>query len=288
MFPADSKNRIRQKVQQLKELPLLPVIAQKILAAHEEEVNIGKLAALIEQDPILTARILGLANSAYFGWSGKVHTIYDAIYKVLGLKTVKSFALGLALGQSLKSSRCPGFRCEQYWFIAVATASMMQKLVIHLEQQEPIDTDTVYIDGLLHNLGIPVMVFSFPDEMSDLFTMTSSPEISLSGLMQERFGMDHHQAGGWLARKWHLPDDVVCVIENHHNRNYRGCYWKIALLTGYCSRFAETLFQKQDLTIDEQLLSDLGIPVSQVEELSISMAGQWNELNEMAEIISKG
>lgn len=288
MFPVDSKSRIRQQIQQLKELPHLPVIAQKILAAHEEEVNIGKLAGLIEQDPNLSARILGLANSAYFGWSGEVRTIYDAIYKVLGLKTVKSFALGFALGQSLKSSRCPGFKCEQYWFVAVAAASMLQKLVIHLEPTEPIDIGTVYIDGLLHNIGIPVMVFTIPEEMSELFTMARSQEISLSDLMQDRFGMDHHQAGGWLARKWHLPEDVVNVIENHHDRNYRGSYWQVVVLTGYCSRFADRLFQNQEPIMDEQLLSVLGVPVSQVEELSISMAGQWNELNEMAEIMSRG
>lgn len=288
MFPRDNQSLIRQRVQQIKELPPLPFIAQKILNTNEENADISLLAGLIEQDPNLSARILGLANSAYFGWSGRVRTIYDAIYKVLGLKTVKSLALGLALGQSLHSTECPGFRCEEYWFIAMATATMLQELGNHVETRERIDIGNVYIDGLLHNLGLPVMVHTFPHEMSEILCLPESRELSLSALMQGRLGMNHHQAGGWLARKWHLPDDIVCVIENHFDESYRGRYWPVVLLSGFCSRFAKTLFLRREPPKEEHLLSLLGIPLSRVERLYLSLDGRWDELNDTAAIMARG
>lgn len=288
MFPRDNQSLIRQRVQQIKELPPLPFIAQKILSTHEENADITHLAGLIEQDPNLSARILGLANSAYFGWSGRVRTIYDGIYKVLGLKTVRSLALGLALGQSLQSEGCPGFRCEEYWFIAMATATMLQELINHVETRERIDIGNVYIDGLLHNLGLPVMVHTFPDEMSNILHAPESRNQSLSVLMQEKLGMNHHQAGGWLARKWHLPEDVVCVMENHFDIGYRGRYWPVVLLTGFCSRFATSLFLRREPTQEEDILSLLGIPLSQIERLYHSLDGRWDELNDMAGIMAKG
>jgi HD-like signal output (HDOD) protein len=56
-----------------------------------------------------------------------------------------------------------------------------------------------------------------------------------------RSGMDQAQAGGWLARKWHLPRDIVCVMEHHKLTDYRGEFWPIVLLVGYAERQASRL-----------------------------------------------
>ncbi len=70
---------VRHKVLKLKGVPPMPVTAQKILSIIDN-ADISELAGVIEQDPCLAARLIGLANSAYFGWPGGVHTISDAIY----------------------------------------------------------------------------------------------------------------------------------------------------------------------------------------------------------------
>ncbi len=283
-----SAAEVRQKILLLKEIPPMPLIAQKILCMSPD-VEIAELAATIEQSPEIAARLLGMANAAYFGWPGGVRTVYDAIYKVLGIKLVKSIVLGIALSNVFDVKRCRGFKAEYYWFTAMVTAQLSQTLFTSLDPDLRQDIDNIHLDGLLHNLGIPVLAHLFPEELSRAFVRPVAGETATTTeRIRSVLGIEQAQAGGWLARKWHLPRDIVCVMEYHKRREYRGDFWPIVALVGYCEQLAQGLFLSGDLPRDREREAFLGVGDAALERISLSLEGQLEDLYSMASLMAAG
>jgi HD-like signal output (HDOD) protein len=280
--------QIRQKIRLLKELPPLPIMAQKILALSNDDADIAALAETIEKDPCLSARILGLANAAYFGWPGGVRTMYDAIYKVLGLRMVKNLAVGLILGGLFRVEKCRGFSMERYWFNAVATAIMSQNLFPHMSPDLRHNLDSIYLDGLLHDLGLPVLVHLFPEEIDQVFSAQNEQVgRTLNEISMDVLGIDPRRAGGLLARKWHLPEDIVRVIECREDSSYGGDFWPIVLLVGYCARQAGSLYSGDEFVDERDLMGRLGISEASLEKEKRATIGNLAGIREMAVLFSR-
>ena len=116
---ADS-NEARLAVQKLHELPAMSQNAQKFLdAVQNPDIELSELAAIIEQDPALMARIIGVANSAYFAYPEPIITAEEAIIQVLGLDTTKSLALSIILSGPFDATRCRGFHLQHFWLESI-------------------------------------------------------------------------------------------------------------------------------------------------------------------------
>lgn len=279
---------VRQRVLLLREIPPMPLIAQKILCMSPD-ADITELAETIEKAPDIAARLLGMANAAYFGWPGGVRTIYDAIHKVLGIKLVKSFVMGLAFSEVFDVKKCGGFRADQFWFTAMVTAQISQSLLPALDISLRQEIDNIHLNGLLHNLGVTVLAHLFPTELSRAFSLPFDEENpSVSDKIRTVLGMDQAQAGGWLARKWHLPRDIVCVMEHHKLQDYRGDFWPIVLLVGYAERQAVRLFREGELAREPEFESLLGIGESVLEKMHLILDGQLDDLHTMAALMATG
>lgn len=279
---------VRQRILLLREIPPMPLIAQKILCMSAD-ADITELAETIEKAPDIAARLLGMANAAYFGWPGGVRTIYDAIHKVLGIKLVKSFVMGLAFSAVFDVKKCSGFRADQFWFSAMVTAQISQSLLPALDSSLRQEIDNIHLNGLLHNLGVPVLAHLFPVELSRAFSLPFDEENpSVSDKIRTVLGMDQAQAGGWLARKWHLPRDIVCVMEHHKQLDYRGDFWPIVLLVGYAERQAVRLFREGALAREPEFESLLGIGEPVLEKMHLTLDGQLDDLHTMAALMATG
>lgn len=279
---------VRQRILQLREIPPMPLIAQKILCMSPD-VDISELAETIEKAPEIAARLLGMANAAYFGWPGGVRTIYDAIHKVLGIKLVKSFVMGLAFSEVFDVKKCSGYRADQFWFSAMVTAHISQSLLPALDSSLRQDIDNIHINGLLHNLGVTVLAHLFPTELSRAFSLPFDEENpSVSDKIRSVLGMDQAQAGAWLARKWHLPRDIVCVMEHHKLLDYRGDFWPIVLLVGYAERQALRLFSDGAISREPVFESLLGIGEPALEKMQLTLDGHLDDLHTMAVLMATG
>ncbi|MEA5113007.1 MAG: HDOD domain-containing protein [Geobacteraceae bacterium] len=280
---------IRQRILLLKEVPPLPVIAQKILCMSVDS-DVVELSDMIEKAPCIAARILGVANSAYFGWPGGVRSIYDAIYKVLGIKLVKSLAIGIAISEVFDVRKCRGFRPEQYWFTAIVTAQLSQGFLRSVFSFLRGDLDNVHVNGLLHNFGLPVLAHLFPNELSKAFLPLPPDEQQKT--TTERIlailGIDQNHAGGWLARKWHLPRDIVCVMENHKDTAYRGDFWPVVLLVGYCERQAKRFYLQKNMVPEPEVETVLGINEATVEKMGYRIECQIDDIHSMAALMATG
>ena len=283
---------IRLEIQKIKDLPPLPVVAQQLLAAiNDESSSIDDIAKIIQADPILTSRILGLANSAFFGFNRRLYNLTEAIVNVLGLNMVRALGLTMVMGGVFDTKKCYSFDIVRHWSHAFMTAELAMRFSRLLKSQDNMGESQFFLYGLLHNFGILVLVDRFPQLMDDIFVKARSfPERRLIYTEQNLLDMDHHQAGAWLAHKWRLPDDVSIVIENHHYPEYRNDYWQEASLIGVCSRIARTWVLELDKPIfdenEREILAALEIEQAKLEKIvercQRSLGDIQNIANQMA------
>lgn len=202
-------------------LPPMSATASRLLAmASDPDVEIEALAATIEQDPPLTAKVLGIANSAYYAPRRPVLTVKDAIIRVLGLRMVRNLSFGLALNGPMDSASCQHFDPTRYWVIALGTADLAGGLARAATVVDGPDPDAAYLVGLLHNLGELLLVHLRPLEMNRILAeVAERPEQDPVDLERAAFGIDRWGAGALLARHWELPAVVGDSIEQMATAN---------------------------------------------------------------------
>ena len=151
-------NKIKKTIETVKELPTLPVVANKVNALlYDPKSAAGDLAKIIENDQSLTAKILTLVNSAYYGLSQRVTNITQAI-ALLGYKNISHMVMTLSVFETLKSSKHGSFDREDFWLHSISTATMSVKIAELCMYSSPEDTFT---GGLLHDLGKVFMALPF-------------------------------------------------------------------------------------------------------------------------------
>lgn len=202
------------KVLKLKELPPLSATASRLLELlRDEKLPLGKLARVIGQDPGIAARIFGVANSAYFGQTTPIHSVEDAVIRVLGLNMVKSLAFSIAISRVFETSRCRGFDLENYWYHSLATAILARLICNRMVVARPPDPDGVYLAGLLYDIGILVLAHLFPAEYAQVLGEGDGSHRELSLREEALVGISSRTAGAWLVDRWHLPEMVVRVVQ---------------------------------------------------------------------------
>lgn len=271
-------------IRDIPNLPAIPIAAQQILAALEKDaISMGALAKIIDTDPSLTSRIIGVANSAYFGSKRPIYTVQDAVTCVLGTNNVFSIALSVVLAGPFKANKCPGFHVELYWAQAIKTAILAQKIAPHLHTPIAGIVDKSYLCGLLHNIGLLVLAHTYPDKVGQVVSIEGlEPERDITAVEDRLIGIDRRRAGAILAKKWHIPEEVVCVIEQQHDLNYRGIHWQLCHLVGLCARWAHALAQGQEVTVDPVDVEPLQLPVDTVVKSVAEVRGKVSEIHKMA------
>ena len=265
----------------------MSVSARKILdALQDPEIEISKLAAIIEQDPALLARIVGVANSAYFAYPEPVTSAEEAIIHVLGLDTTMSLALGIVFSGPFDASRCNGFNLQQFWLESIFSATLAQSLTPLLATELKPHPGQAYMAGLLHRIGQLVIVHLYPQELSGLIDLCQHSCDPQSRLQMEHseLQVDHAEVGGWLARKWHLPPMVIEVMEHYSDVAYRDGEWPLVQLVGFAARWAAAAVNNAE---DEDYpclseLQPLGVDIAMAGKKLAQVALRLDELRELA------
>ena len=254
---------VRLEIQKIDYLPPMPSVAQEILIASNDDMSdMDDIAKIIKKDPALTAKIIGMANSAFFGFGRNVLTLEQAIINVLGLDLVKGFALSLAMCGVFDPGKCANFDIKRYWCSAFLTAELATGFANHIDSKQVLDPKQLYLHGLLHNIGILILADRFPNIMSELFlTAQQDKEKRLIEYEKETIDFNHHEAGAWLAHQWKLPYEIIDIIEHHCDLEYQERNANLVLLIGLCSRISRQWLLQTDYNPMEEveLLSSLNL-----------------------------
>lgn len=288
LVPSDARLHINR----LQELPPLSVASQRLLAIlSSEHAGLGEVAEAIELDPGLAARVIGVARSAFFGNTSTIFGVKDAIIRVLGLDMVRSLGLSISLGDALNYERARGFDARRYWTSALLTADMARYLAPRVTLDAPPQAEPAYLSGLLHGLGLPALAHLFPARLSRaLDAAGDTPVWQLAAYEQQWLGIDHHAAGGWLARRWHLPEEAALTMEHYHDPGYRGPQWPLVLLVGACARWSERR-QAEEPGLPPGVPEDLhtlGIPAKDMAAISAALERKYEQTMNMAAALTGG
>lgn len=263
------------------------VAARILQAVTNDNLELDELASVLQESPTLTARLLALANSSYFGRAGHVSNLRDAIIRVLGLNTVRSISLAYSLSGHMDLKRCAGFDAGQFWMHSVMTAQLALRLARHVRVQGAPSGPDAYTAGLLQRLGLLALTHLFPAEVSRALAMPDEAS-RLSQRLREQLQTDHHAAGALLARRWQLPDPLYRAIAHGHDIHYRDDHWPLTVLVGACSVLSKQLLAGQQPKPDEDLrFALLGIAPAQLSDALSESENNRQSLLEIAAILAQ-
>ena len=209
---------LRQALDQLGALPPIPHIAQQILALRiTSDANERALLDLIEQDPPILAKIVGLANSPLYGTSRRILSLHDAV-AILGQRRVKMVALSFAMMSSMFRKASGHLDIDGLWQHSLAVAMAMDTLARQMPPAQRPEDDALYLAGLLHDIGFLVLDHVDP-ELSDRFHARLASETAqpIETVEAEMLATSHGELGAELARHWNLPEPTPGVLRHHHD-----------------------------------------------------------------------
>ena len=219
----NSPKNLRQALSKLDYLPAIPSIAQKILSLKITTAEgERKLLELIEQDPPILTKIVGLSNSPLFGTSRHVLTLHDAA-ALLGNKRVKMIALSFAMMSSIKSESSSLLNIDGLWKHSLSVAMTMETLARFMPNDRRPPDEEIYLAGLLHDIGFLVLDYLDAPLSDQLHArLVAEPERPIEEIEAELLELSHFELGAELGRHWHLPEPIIAVLRYHHSPNDKG------------------------------------------------------------------
>lgn len=200
-------------IKKIKDLPTISTVAMQINEEiKKESLTSRSLAKLINQDPSLTAKLLKLANSAYYGLMRQVTTMEKAV-TVLGLNTVQSLALAISV-YKLFRNKSPAFDYEGLWLHSLGCAVAAKNLML---AATPRLAEQAFVCGVIHDVGKIAMAVKLPEEMVAMLTMMEEKQVSQAEAEKEVFGFTHQKIGARMAFAWNFPEHFVFAVKSHHN-----------------------------------------------------------------------
>lgn len=205
---------IEDLIQKTADLPALPVAAVRVMKeADSSSSSAQSVARYLSFDQSLTARVLRLANSAYYGLSRKVKDPQEAVV-VLGMRCVRSLAV-IAATYPFLNRPLKGYEVspEFLWQHSFATGVGAQLIASRHNSASP---EVAFTAGLLHNIGKVALSVWLENKVVGMKEIAAQGNIGFDQLERQLFGHDHAEIGGFLAESWNLPRAISEPIGFHH------------------------------------------------------------------------
>jgi len=193
-------------------LPSLPAVALEVIElTRDVNVEMDKLAATIQNDQGLSAKVLKTVNSSYYGLRKKCGTIKQAIV-VLGLSTVKSLTLGFSLVSSVDLKDKEGFDHNEYWRRGLFTAVAAREIA---KIGCPDFQDEAFLGGLLQDVGMVALYETLGERYVRVLEQIGGDHRKLAGFESAEFELQHTDIGAMMATRWKLPEELIQPVKYH-------------------------------------------------------------------------
>jgi len=208
-----SGEKLKQLVSRIENVPTLPTVVARILAATQDsKTSAEDINRIILSDQALTAKLLKLVNSAYYGFPRRVGTVTEAVV-ILGFGTIRNMAVTASVFQEFGKKGSGKFPRADFWRHCLGVGVISRVLARRMEMP---NREDVFVAGLLHDLGKVVLDQHCHDEFLDALDMVESTQRTLYEAEQEVFGVTHAEVGRWLAEHWNMPEFLCAAIGLHH------------------------------------------------------------------------
>jgi putative nucleotidyltransferase with HDIG domain len=199
------------------EIPSIPLVLIRIIQTLDKDKSSAReLEELILHDPALAARILRLANSAFYSFRARVKTISHAI-ALLGINIVTSLAIGINIFETFtKGAKSESALLNELWTHSCGVAMLVREIWSKNSRREK-EGEFAFLCGLLHDIGKVILFKKYPGHYGPIFaSVKTETDAVISFYENENYGADHAAIGEMLAKQWGFPEELAFVIRRHH------------------------------------------------------------------------
>jgi HD-like signal output (HDOD) protein len=194
-------------------LPHFPEVVMELIKLTEDpKATVARISARIATDPVLTADVLKLVNSAFYVLPHRVTSIVEGV-KIVGMKGLRNLLYSHGARTIMReqySEMKPlwdhSYRVALYAFFLARSFRPARDLL-----------DDVYVSGILHDLGQIIVTYLHPEAMEKMSRFCKEKDIPPRILERFSFGLNHAEIGALIAQKWNFPDQLVHGIKYHHD-----------------------------------------------------------------------
>ncbi|MGE5391452.1 MAG: HDOD domain-containing protein [Deltaproteobacteria bacterium] len=202
-------------VEAVNDLPALPTVVTRVIQLTDDPDSTAQdINNVLNQDQAITARVLRLANSAFYGYTRRINTVTDAVV-FMGFKTIRSIVIAASVSDIL-NQEIAGYALEHGELWKHSQCCAMAARLIARKAKIPA-LDLAYTAGLLHDIGKVILNRTMKDAYFDVVERASEGEIPFDQVENEILGFTHAEVGSKVAAKWNLPDQMVEAIAFHHD-----------------------------------------------------------------------
>lgn len=176
------------------------------------------IAKAVSKDPSFTVRLLQIANSSLYHFSGPVDTVERAVV-LIGTSQIRNLALSMSAVSSFSGLPNELVSMENFWKHSLLCGLAAKHLAREMRRCDP---DALFTAGLLHDIGELVIFNRLPEQAREslILVLDGAEELQVNEAEQQVIGLDHTEVGAELARKWNLPPMIEeCIACHHHIEN---------------------------------------------------------------------
>ncbi len=205
---------IYKKLELSEDLPTLPIVMTKLIdAINDDRSSAADLTRIMENDPAMSARVLKLANSAFYGLRYKVDNLKRAIV-VLGFETVRMLALSTTVLDLFTAKKQLALDPEDFWIHSLGTGKIAQILAIKTKTE--MVPETLFTAGLLHDIGKYCLSLALKEEYRKIAEKAKEQQVPLHKVEKENLSLTYYEVNNWLTQRWNLPDTLSAPMINHN------------------------------------------------------------------------
>ena len=254
---------LKKIVSQIESLPSLPSIYTEIMAEMQsDDPSINNVGEIIGRDVSMTAKILQVVNSVFFGLPRKIGNPQQAVM-LLGLEAIKSLVLSVKIFSEFSQQQYAWFNIDDIFNHSISVSTHAKAIV----KSEKMDQDLVnysLMAGLLHDLGKLILATNFNQTYKQVMAESRSSSRQLWELEQEAFGTSHAEIGAYLMGLWNIESPIIEAIAFHHcpsrsASNHMGLLAAVHIANGLDHEEASADDQAAEQLYDNEYLDRLGI-----------------------------
>jgi putative nucleotidyltransferase with HDIG domain len=206
--------KLKGLVASIRTLPSVPAVYLKLVECLKSpDSSAAGIGAIVAQDPSMTAKMLQLVNSAFFGIRRVIANPVEAVV-YLGVETVRSLVLTVSVFSEFDRGKNPGFQIEELREHSMAVGSLARQIAVSMGLTKRA-ADDAFTGGLMHDLGKLVLGSNFPDQYREV--MAEQDPRSAREAEIRIFAANHCAVGAYLLWLWGLPDSLTEIVARHHD-----------------------------------------------------------------------
>jgi putative nucleotidyltransferase with HDIG domain len=196
-------------------LPGIPELYIEIAdALQSPTTSADRIAEIASKDPALSAKLLQISNSAFFGFSRKVYSVEEAV-QMLGVGVIQSLALAVPLFTAFDRKKCPSFHIDQVWEHSAAVASIARK-IYHEHLDDSHRAEQAFAAGILHDVGKLILAEKLSEQYEGIIAESKDTRTELFKVEKKYLDATHAEVGAYLLALWGLPVPLIEAVAAHH------------------------------------------------------------------------